>query len=483
MTRSNKIIWLGCLLCWMFTGVGLADDWPTYHHDAHRSAMTAESLTPPLYEDWRYQPLYAPQPAWPEPARTDYWHRMQNLKARVIYDRAFHPILVGERFFFASSSDDCIYCIDAVSGEERWHFATEGPVRLAPTWNKGRLYVGSDDGCVYCLQADTGVLIWKWRHPDPPRLIPGNERIISHRPVRTGLIVENERVLFFTGLFPDEGVDWFELNAADGSVNRRQQDLDISPQGYVWLAKDKLYVPTGRTAPAIFSKSTGEKLGKLQETGGTFAFLEDDQPIFVPAKLGEVRADKDFSNPVVTYSGEQIIVHGTISFLRSDSQITAVYRHQFSEIHRDTEKLRKQRGELAEKLWDLREQRKLRRDSNPKKIDQEIDRTIEKLAELDQTLDGRNRTGIKWQRRIDDSYAMILAGSTLFLGGDNLITALSAEDGRVLWKNAIHGKGYGLAAANGRLVVSTDLGTLHCFSTTKIVRHKVIEQKIGRAHV
>ncbi len=477
MTRSNKMILLGCLLLGMLIGAGSAEDWPTYHHDYHRSAMTAESLPLPLYEGWRYQPLYAPQPAWPEPAGTDYWHRMQNLKARVIYDRAFHPILIGERIFFASSADDRVYCLNALSGEEQWHFDSEGPVRLAPTWHKGRLYFGSDDGYVYCLQADTGELVWKWSRPDPPRLIPGNERIISHRPVRTGLIVENERVLFFTGLFPDEGVDWFELNAADGSVNRRQQNLDISPQGYMWLAKDQLYVPTGRTAPAIFSKNTGEKLGKLKETGGTFALLEDDQPIFVPGKLGEVRADKDFSNPVVTYSGEQVIVHGTISFLRSDSMITAVYRNQFSDIHRDTEKLRKQRGELAEKLWDLLEQRKIRRDSNPEKVDQEIDRTVEKLAELDQALAGQNRSGIKWQRRINDSYAMILAGSVLFLGGDNLVTALSAEDGRVLWKNAIHGKGYGLAAANQRLVVSTDLGTLHGFSFSKIIRPKIIEQK------
>ena len=441
-----------------------AENWPTFQHDYQRSAKTKEPIPLPLYENWRFQTLYPPQPAWPAPARTDYWHRMQNLKARVTYDKAFHPILINDKIFFASSADDRIYCLDAVTGKELWSFSTEGPVRLAPTWHLGRLYVGSDDGSTYCLQAETGQLVWKWRRPEPLRLIPGNERLISNQPVRTSPIIENDHVFFLSGLFPDEGVEWHDLNAADGTVHNQRKNLDISPQGYLLLQKNKLYVPTGRTAPAILNKSNGKKLSSLQETGGTFALLPDDEPYYIAGKSAEVRAGKEHQYPIVTYSGEQVIIDGPISYLRSDSQITAVYRSKFRAISQNTQDLRKQRNQLAEQLWDLREQRKIKPGHDIAQMDRDIDQLIDQLADFDARLKGQSESSIKWQQSIKESKTMILAGTVLYVGGTNTITALSSSDGHVLWQDIIQGKGYGLAAANGRLVVSTDRGVLHCFT-------------------
>ncbi len=440
--------------------------------------MTRERLQLPLHAAWTFQTLYAPQPAWPEPAKTDYWHRKPDLKARVTYDNAFHPIVADGAVFFASSADDRVYALDAASGTIKWDFAADAPVRLAPAWHDGKLYFASDDGKAYCLQAETGQLLWKWQRAEPLRLIPGNERIISNRPIRTGLVVEKDHLQFLTGLFPDEGVELYDLNPADGAVRWVRKNLDVSPQGYLLASKNKLYVPTGRTAPVIFDRNDGRLVGRLSDAGGTFTLLHDDLLIHGPGDLGKLDVNKKISkDPMVTYNGLQVIISGPISFLRSDSQITAVYRNQFHDLYRDHKKLRQEREKLSEHIWDLREKRKMRPGHDAAKLDQEIEKAIDRLAELDDLLAQKQSSGIKWQMPIDESYAMILAHDVLYIGGDQTLTAISAIDGRKLWQGNIRGKGYGLAVANGMLVVSTDLGIVHCFKTAAVPQPAFIQQQ------
>jgi outer membrane protein assembly factor BamB len=58
---------------------------------------------------------------------------------------------------------------------------------------------------------------------------------------------------------------------------------------------------------------------------------------------------------------------------------------------------------------------------------------------------------------------LILAGETLFAGGDDLVVAFDAATGTKRWSAPVTGKAHGLAVAHGRLFVSTDRGTIHCF--------------------
>ncbi len=106
-----------------------AEDWPTFMHDRHRSGVTAEHLELPLSRSWVFQAANKPQPAWPEPAKQDYWHRQFNLRSTVAYDRAYHVVGTGDTIFFGSSADDKVYALDARTGRQRWAFFTEGPVR------------------------------------------------------------------------------------------------------------------------------------------------------------------------------------------------------------------------------------------------------------------------------------------------------------------------------------------------------------------
>ncbi len=176
--------------------VAVAADWPTYRHDATHSGVTTENLRGNLSLQWTYIPLHPPKPAWPTPSEE---------MPRMHMDNAFHVAMAEGRVFFGSSVTNEITALDAASGKIAWSYATEGPVRFAPTVSSGRVYAGSDDGHVYCLKADDGSLVWKYRPGPSDEKVLGNERMISLWPVRTSVMVDRGVVYCGAGVFPYEG--------------------------------------------------------------------------------------------------------------------------------------------------------------------------------------------------------------------------------------------------------------------------------------
>ena len=234
-------------------------DWPTHLRDNQRTGLVTYNFEVPLHLNWVFEQPTPPAPAWPAPAKQDFWHKKFNLKARVVYDRASHLVSAGGRVFFGSSSDDTIYCLNARTGETIWTHTTEGPIRLSPTVVGDRVLAGSDDGHVYCLSTTDGTLHWKHRGVQQDRRIPGNERIISIWPIRTGVLVDQGTAYFCAGLFPQQGV--YQV-AVDIETGKRlgESKLDISAQGYLARRSGQLYVATGRD-PA------GKFVSKLKRTG------------------------------------------------------------------------------------------------------------------------------------------------------------------------------------------------------------------------
>ena len=257
------IIALVCFIVSAFFNVATAQDWPTYQHDNERSGITTEQLELPLEVIWQYKSRYAPSPAWPEPAKHNYGHfRRFNLKPKVIFDRAYQIVAAGNSIYFGSSADDKVYCLDAVTGREKWSFFTEGPVRLAPTIANGKVYVGSDDGWAYCLDAENGKLLWKYNPAEKERRIPGNGRIISARPIRSGIMIRDGLAVFCAGIFPAEDVYLVMLNAENGAEQHKKK-INVSPQGYMMAKEGKLFTPTGRTTPLPIYPTVSKKKSKL----------------------------------------------------------------------------------------------------------------------------------------------------------------------------------------------------------------------------
>jgi len=269
------------------TGMLSASDWPMYKKNIYRNSISDEELEFPLKPAWVYKCAQPPAPAWPDPlfkpTPVDFAYFM-NLMSPVIieFDYAPQPIVAGGMVFFNSTADDSVRAIDLRTGRPRWRFTTGGPVRFAPSFWQGKLYVASDDGVLYCLEAASGKVVWRRRMAPEDRRLSGNGRVISRWPLRSGVMVDKGVAYVTAGMWPAEGVFVFALDAATGkelwcndtsnALNERAHSFGaysitgIAPQGYLLATEDRLAVPNGRSVPAIFNRRTG-KLSYFKQTG------------------------------------------------------------------------------------------------------------------------------------------------------------------------------------------------------------------------
>jgi outer membrane protein assembly factor BamB len=424
----------------LLSGAVLGADWPTYRGDNQRSGISSESVPLPLKLKWTHKASHPPQPAWPEmPAPNDYWHRLQGLSPTNTYDRVFHPVTAGKYLYYGSSADDTLYCLDASTGKMIWSFCTEAPIRIAPVVVDESIYVASDDGCLYCLRTHNGRLLWKYR-PLPDDRLLGNSRMISRWPIRSGMIVQNDTVYFSCGLFPNMGVYLCAVHAQTGK-ERFKQKTDSSPQGYMLASSSRLFLPTGRTALAGFDLKTG-KLNGTYGAGGCFAILIEDNLISGPNEKGQIQfSDTASRENIVSLPATEIVATPDLVFVLTSKKLYALDRKKHLQFSRE-----------IKAIEDIK--------SEQRSPEQKI-----KLALLTQ----QRKQCLKWQIPRPDCFTVIKAANTLFVGGNERVFAYDAETGTSTWAAQINGKAYGLAVSDGSLIVSTDTGFIHCFTSEKNV--------------
>jgi outer membrane protein assembly factor BamB len=454
-----RVVFCCCAGLCLLSVAAPSDDWPMYLHDTARSGVTPEKLSFPLQQAWVYRPLHAPAPAWPKPAPYDYWHKLPDLKPVVVYDRVYHAVIAEGRLYFGTSSDDRVCCLDAASGEMIWEFLTGGPVRLAPSVAEGRVYAGSDDGYVYCLDGVSGRLLWR-RGPRLPRRLPGNGRIISETPVRTGVLVADGTAYYCSGLFPSRGVFRTALDAVTGRPIWEAASEELSPQGYLLASGNRLFIPTGRTNPAVFDRASGKYLADLESGGGAFAVLAEDAMISGPGRRtgNELRfSDPGSGGGIATAEGVRMTVRGPMAYIQSLEKLRALDRPAFLAVSREIN----QRNEIRKGIEDRLKAAEQRGDADrAADLKQRMAAVEAELAAL-----GAERAACyTWERESDCPYALILAGDTLIAGGDGRVAAYRTEDGAECWQAPVDGRAYGLSIADGRLHVSTDTGAIYSFS-------------------
>jgi PQQ-like domain/Malectin domain len=250
------------LLCAFCTGTwssnrASADDWPTWRCDAGRTASTDAAVSEPPSLQWerKLPPL---KPAY--------------RNVRLQFDAGYEPIVMGQTMFVGSSRNDSVTAYSTDTGEQKWRFFTEGPVRFAPVAWQDRLYFGSDDGHMYCTNAVDGSLVWKFQAVPSNRKLLGNGRLISVWPVRGGPVIDDGIIYFAAGVWPFEGVFLYALDARTGDIVWLNDQMGyvygqhphaaeafggLTPQGYLVVSGDDLFVPCGSALPARFDKTTG----------------------------------------------------------------------------------------------------------------------------------------------------------------------------------------------------------------------------------
>jgi outer membrane protein assembly factor BamB len=412
--RRSALVAIGVLMAVSSRSVQ-CEDWPTFRHDQQRSGRTLESLEAArLAEVWRWQSGLPPAPAWPDSARWDAYATLDGLRSMRDYDPVFHPVVAGQRVFVPSNADDTIRCLDIRSGQLLWQFTVNAPIRISPTVFEDCVYFGSDDGSVVALNAESGKMLWTQSAAVSDQSFLNDGRICSFEPVRTGVLIDADSSLAIVaaGMFPWRESFLVALSLDDGSVRwRRELGKGWSLEGAMLLASQHIVAPQGRVAPQLFHRQDGQPIGSLEGGGGTFVLLtEEDEVLHGPGnKAGWITQSNVGSRErVATFERARAIVLNQ--------------QHLFL-----------------------------------------LDET--RLHSLD-----RQTNNVQWSIDCDCPHDLILAGDTLFAGGNDRVRGFDASTGRLVWHAPVSGRAMGLVVANGHLLVSTDEGAICAFAPSATIQ-------------
>ena len=410
-------------------------DWPMARGNAARSGYSPapKPIGANLVLQWVRKGDQAPRPAWPR-------------STRVVDDRAHHVVAAAGKLFFGSSADCHIYALSAETGKELWSFATDAPVRFAPAlWKnsagKWRVFAVSDDGVLYCLDSASGKLRWSRRGGPERRMLLGNGRMISRHPARGGPVVKDNVVYFGAGIWPSEGIWIYALNAADGKTIWCNSDSGailmpqphggamarsgITVQGYLVATDDQLFVPTGRAVSASLDRKTGKlqyfHLQRYGQLGGSAIAI----------------AGKHMINNTAVFDART----GKLAFRGIDASVLAATTEgivYYADVDDD--------GEVC------------LLDSARPIVAKEVVRRGKKTR--------IRAPSAKWSVKAPlGGSSLIVAGGKAISGGAGKVTVIEIKAKKVVWTTEVHGEALSLAAAGGRLFVSTDKGTIYCFAT------------------
>ena len=395
-------------------------DWPQFKKDNYRSGVAEAVIDLSDFGlEWKYDTGQEPIPAWYGPAKEDAFARSGPLPSMRDYDLSYYPIVVGKSLFYGSSADDAVHCHSVSDGAKKWQFTTGAPIRIAPTYYDGKIYVGSDDGYVYCLNAKNGDLLWKFSPTEESedRLL-NNGRFISFYPIRTGVLIEDGIAYFGASLLPWKKSYVCAIDAQTGEVAKEgtyikeYDNNSMTLEGSMASNGTFLIQPQGRIAPIFLRKESGESAGNLSGTGGCFVLVTPEKNIIHPQTSRNISMKESVVNyedgnnkqaEFMSYKdGKEIVVKGDSTYVLNDNSLVA------------------------------------------------YNRSLKKMV---------------WLRRNFQAQRIILVGDFLFAGTSDKVEAISIKNGQTVWDCSIDGTIYALAFANNTLYASTSNGYIYKFSS------------------
>jgi outer membrane protein assembly factor BamB len=363
------------------------------------------------------------------------WSETVTDQERTLHGKTVAPPVVAQGMVFVAAPDaHHVSALDADSGRLRWRFLLGGRVEAPPTIFKGLCLLGANDGWVYCLRAADGELLWRFRAAPREQRIMAYGRLESPWPV-PGVLVESDIAYFAAGRHGrgDEGIYLYAVDPFMGKVlwEKCWRNIDFWDSGF--MVNDVL-VSNGKSifmSLWMYDPGTGEKNGKWQ--------------------------------------GEQYLRSGT------GNQKVAVMSQGFLYDRKDGVWLERYdatywycRGASAlllaftdDRIFGITTDRKMRPD-------------FELFAKRCGDAADPEKDAPLWSTRVPaGTQALLPAGSTLFVAGPGdkanpkggMLWSYSVADGSKLSELRFGDAPVfdGLAAANGRLYLSTQGGKILCF--------------------
>jgi outer membrane protein assembly factor BamB len=103
--------------------------------------------------------------------------------------RTSAPVIADGKLFVAVINEGRVCALDANTGEELWDFVADSRVDTPPTIHGRLCLFGAHDGYVYCLKADDGALVWRYNAAPEHRRIVAYDRVESPWPVMGSVLV------------------------------------------------------------------------------------------------------------------------------------------------------------------------------------------------------------------------------------------------------------------------------------------------------
>ncbi len=171
-------------------------DWPQYRHDPLRSGIAGTALPAKLKRAWRAD----------------------------VGGRLTQPVVAGGKVIVASVDAGTVHAVDAKTGQPAWTFAAGGRVDSPPAIHNGMVLFGSADGRVYCLRLDDGQLVWHFLAAPADRRTVAMGRVESVWPVHGSVLVLNGVAYAAAGrsTWLDGGIELLALDPASGKVLHKQ---------------------------------------------------------------------------------------------------------------------------------------------------------------------------------------------------------------------------------------------------------------------
>jgi outer membrane protein assembly factor BamB len=167
-------------------------DWPVYRHDFGRTGRTQAVVPADVKLAWQ----------------ADLGGRLSGITA------------AAGRVFVSSIDKNTVYALDEQSGETIWTYTAEGRVDSPPTIYQGVAIFGSADGHVYALRASDGALVWRFRAAPEDRRTFVNGQLESVWPVHGSIVVYQGALVVTAGRssYLDGGVRVCRIDPTSGAL-------------------------------------------------------------------------------------------------------------------------------------------------------------------------------------------------------------------------------------------------------------------------